>query len=75
MSVSRGVRSKADLDAESAFSFPLSPIWLGIQHVRISSQFGFYGIRGHSMSNNQPNQQFNDINLCRLFNAKFVLYK
>ena len=28
-----GVRSKADLAAESALSFPLTPMWLGIQHI------------------------------------------
>ena len=27
-----GLRSKADLAAESALSFPLIPKWLGIQH-------------------------------------------
>ena len=27
-----GLRSKADLTAESALSFPLTPMWLGIQH-------------------------------------------
>ena len=30
-----GVRSKADLAAESALSFPQTPVWLGIQHIRI----------------------------------------
>ena len=29
---SAGVRSKADLVAESALSFPLTTMWLGIQH-------------------------------------------
>ena len=31
-----GVRSKTDLAAESALSFPLTPMWLGIQHIIIS---------------------------------------
>ena len=34
-----GVRSKADLAAESALSFPLSPMWLGVQHIIISFLF------------------------------------
>ena len=34
-----GVRSKADLAAESALSFPLTPMWLGIQHIIISFLF------------------------------------
>ena len=33
------VRSKADLAAESALSFPLTLIWLWIQHVIISFLF------------------------------------
>ena len=32
MEITLGLRSKADLAAESAFSFPLTPTWLGIQH-------------------------------------------
>ena len=31
-----GFRSKADLAAESALSFPLTPMWLGVQHIIIS---------------------------------------
>ena len=31
-----GVRSKGDLAAKSALSFPLSPMWLGIPHIIIS---------------------------------------
>ena len=34
-----GVRSKTDLAAESALSFPLIPMWLGIQHIIISFLF------------------------------------
>ena len=34
-----GVRSKADLAAESALSFPLTPMWLGVQHIIISFLF------------------------------------
>ena len=34
-----GVRSKADLAAESTLSFPLTPMWLGVQHVIISFLF------------------------------------
>ena len=34
-----GVRSKADLAAESALSFPLAPMWLGVQHIIISFLF------------------------------------
>ena len=34
-----GVRSKADLAAESAPSFPLTPICLGVQHIIISFLF------------------------------------
>ena len=34
-----GVRSKADLAAESVLSFPLTPMWLGIQHMIISLLF------------------------------------
>ena len=34
-----GVRSKADLAAVSALSFPLTPMWLGIQHIIISFLF------------------------------------
>ena len=34
-----GVRSEANLAAESALSFPLPPMWLGIQYIRISLQF------------------------------------
>ena len=30
-----GVRSKADLAAEFALSFPLTPMWLGAQHINI----------------------------------------
>ena len=32
MEILSGLRSKADLAAESALSFPLTPIWFGIQH-------------------------------------------
>ena len=35
-----GVRSKTDLAAESALSFPLTPTWLRIQHIIISLLFG-----------------------------------
>ena len=31
-----GVKSKADLAAVSTLSFPLSPMWFGIQQKRIS---------------------------------------
>ena len=34
-----GVRSKADLAAESALSFPPTPIWLGVQRIIISFLF------------------------------------
>ena len=34
-----GVSSKADLTAKSALSFPLIPMWLGIQHIIISLLF------------------------------------
>ena len=34
-----GVRSKADLAAESALLFPLTPMWLGVQHIIISFLF------------------------------------
>ena len=34
-----GVKSKADLVAESALSFPLTPMWLGITYVVISLLF------------------------------------
>ena len=34
-----GVRSKTDLAAESALSFPLTPRWLGVQHIIISFLF------------------------------------
>ena len=34
-----GVRSKADLAAESALSFPLIPMWLGVQHIIYSFLF------------------------------------
>ena len=34
-----GVRSKAYLAVESALSFPLTPMWLGVQHIIISSRF------------------------------------
>ena len=34
-----GVRSKADLAAESALSIPLIPMWLGVQHIIISFLF------------------------------------
>ena len=36
MEIALGLRSKADLPAESALSFHLTPIWLGIQHKIIS---------------------------------------
>ena len=36
MEIALGLRSKADLAAESALSFPLTPMWLGIQHKIIS---------------------------------------
>ena len=32
MEITLGLRSKADLAVESALSFPLTPMWLGIQH-------------------------------------------
>ena len=32
MEISLGLKSKADLAAESTLSFPLTPMWLGIQH-------------------------------------------
>ena len=32
MEITLELRSKADLAAESALSFPLTPMWLGIQH-------------------------------------------
>ena len=34
-----GVRSMADLAAVSALSFPLTPMWLGVQHIIISFLF------------------------------------
>ena len=34
-----GVRSKVDLAAESALSFPFTPMWLGVQHIIISFLF------------------------------------
>ena len=34
-----GVRLKADSAAESPLSFPLTPMWLGIQHIIISLLF------------------------------------
>ena len=34
-----GVRSKSNLAAESALSFPLTPMWLGVQHIIISFLF------------------------------------
>ena len=34
-----GARSKADLAAESALSFPRNPMWLGVQHIIISFLF------------------------------------
>ena len=34
-----GAISKADLTADSAFSFPFIPMWLGIQYIRISFEF------------------------------------
>ena len=34
-----GVRSKTDLAAESALSFPLTSMWLGVQHIIISFLF------------------------------------
>ena len=34
-----GVRSKADLVDESALSFPLTPLWHGIEHIIISLLF------------------------------------
>ena len=34
-----GVRSKANLAAKSALSFPLAPMWLGVQHIIISFLF------------------------------------
>ena len=34
-----GVRSMADLAAESALSFPLTPMWLGVQHIIVSFLF------------------------------------
>ena len=36
MDILSGLRSKADLVAESALSFLLTPMWLGIQHIIIS---------------------------------------
>ena len=36
-----GIRSKADFAAESTYSFPLTPMWLGIQHIIISLQLDF----------------------------------
>ena len=36
MLVLSGLRSKADFAAESALSLPLTPMWLGIQHMIIS---------------------------------------
>ena len=32
MEITLGLRSKADLVTKSALSFPLTPMWLGIQH-------------------------------------------
>ena len=34
-----GVRPRADLAAKSALSFPLTPMWLGVQHIIISFLF------------------------------------
>ena len=36
MEILSGLRSKADLAAKSDFSFPLTLMWLGIQHMIIS---------------------------------------
>ena len=34
MEIALGLRYKADLAAESALSFPLTPMWLGTQHKK-----------------------------------------
>ena len=47
-----GVSSKADLAAESVLLFPLTPIWLGIQHLIISLLFDIES-RIDSISNNK----------------------
>ena len=44
-----GVRSKADLATESALSFSLTPMWLGIQHIIISFLFDIESRFGHEI--------------------------
>ena len=39
MEITLGLRSKADLVAESALSFPLTPMWLKIQLKFFESPF------------------------------------
>ena len=44
-----GVRSKADMATDSALSFPLTPMWLGIQHIIISLQLDIKSILLNSL--------------------------
>ena len=53
-----GVRSKADLAAKSALSFPLTPMWLGVQHIIISFLFDI---------ESNLTQQFNDKRVLKFF--------
>ena len=35
MAIFSRIRFKSDLDTESTLSFPLTPMWLGVQHIII----------------------------------------
>ena len=77
MLVLSGLRSKADFADESALSLPLTPMWLGIQHMIISlwldiesSLFSSLIINGFSSI-----LFFNDVNTeCESENMIYLLY-
>ena len=59
-----GLRFKADFTAESAFSLPLTPMWLGIQHMIISLWLDIESSLFSSLINNGFSSIlfFNDVN-------------
>ena len=52
MEILSGPRSKADLAAESDLPFPLTPIWLGIQHIIVSLWLDIESSLLSSLTNN-----------------------
>ena len=76
MLVLSGLRSKADFAAESALSLPLTPMWLGIQHMIISLWLDIYSLFSSLIINGFSSILFlNDVNMeSEIENMIYLLY-